>query len=75
MTALVEAMLLLAKSKAAKPAARPWLFTFVASRLTFWSVAGSMAGLANFMRLFFFWDLNELNSSQLSFCANKHALD
>jgi hypothetical protein len=49
MTGLVEAILLLAKSKAAKPAARKRVFFFMAWRFTLGSVAGSMTDLAIFM--------------------------
>ena len=51
MTGLVEAMLLLAKSKAAKPAARESAFVFMALRLTLGSVDESMADLEIFMEL------------------------
>ena len=52
MTGLAEAILLLAKSKAAKPAARISAFVFLALRLTLGSVAESMVDLAIFMALF-----------------------
>jgi len=51
---LAEAILLLAKSKAAKPAARESVFVFMAWRLTLGSVARSMADLVIFKGLFGF---------------------
>ena len=51
MTGLAEAILLLAKSKAAKPTARKSAFVFLGLRLTLGSVAESMVDLAIFMAL------------------------
>ena len=48
MTGSAEAILLLAKSKAAKPATRKSAFVFLALRLTLGSVAESMIDLDNF---------------------------
>jgi hypothetical protein len=52
MMGLAEAILLLAKSKAAKPAARKRAFVFLPLRLTLGSVTESMVDLAIFMALF-----------------------
>ena len=52
MTGLAEAILLLAKSKAAKPAARKSAFVFLALRLTLGSGDESMIDLVIFMALF-----------------------
>jgi hypothetical protein len=52
MTGLAEAILLLAKSKAAKPAVRESAFVFLALRLTLGLVAELMIDLAIFMALF-----------------------
>jgi hypothetical protein len=77
MTGLAEAILLLAKSKAAKPAATERVFFFIAWRLTHEWVAVSMADLVIFMGLFGFSDFNEVRllPAQLLCQQNAHSIN